>query len=132
RPAVRFGTAVASIAVARARDGLVMVGLLALALAAPSFAGHAMLGGTSVARVATGAAALFAGVLVAALAVARRPARWLSVGSRVAHRVLPPALADRLTHLAGGVVAGLAVLNHPSRFAMVVGWLLVLWLVDET
>src|SRR3989475_2214575 len=127
---VRFMTALASIGVERGLDGLVMVGLLALALAAPSFPGHAMLGGTSLASVATGAAALFAGVLVAALAVAHRPARWLSLGSRLAHRVLPPALADRLTHLAGGVVAGLAVLKHPSRFALVVGWSLVLWLVN--
>jgi len=127
---VRFMTALASIGVERALDGLVMVGLLALALAAPSFPGHATLGGTSLASVTTGAAALFAGVLVVALAVVHRPARWLSLASRLAHRVLPPALADRLTHLAEGVVAGLAVLKHPGRFALAVGWSLVLWLVN--
>src|SRR5256712_10762735 len=126
---VRFMTALASIGVERALDGLVMVGLLALALAAPSFPGHAMLGGASLARVATGAAALFAGVLVAALAVVHRPARWLSLGSRLAHRVLPPALADRLTHLAEGGVAGPAVLKHPRRFPLVGGWSPVPWLL---
>src|SRR5207245_8822278 len=82
---VRFMTALASIGVERALDGLVMVGLLALALAAPSFPGHATLGGTSLASVTTGAAALFAGVLVVALAVVPRPAPWLCPPRRLAH-----------------------------------------------
>src|SRR5256712_11329616 len=85
---VGFMTALASIGVERALDGLVMVGLLALALAAPSFPGHAMLGGTSLASVATGAAALFAGGLGAALAVVHRPAPSISLARRLAHRAL--------------------------------------------
>src|SRR3989442_14902358 len=89
---VRFMTALASIGVERALDGLVMVGLVALALRAPSFPGPAMLGGSAVASVTTGAAALFAGVLVVALAVVHRPAPRLSLASTLAHRLLPPPL----------------------------------------
>jgi glycosyltransferase 2 family protein len=127
---VRFMTALASIAVERALDGLVLVGLLAVALAAPSFPHHATLGGAPLARVATGAATLFAGALVLALVVVHRPAPWLSWWSRVAHRLLPQALAERWAHVAEGLVAGLAVLKHPGRFVVVVGWSLVLWLVN--
>src|SRR3989442_6864563 len=89
---VRFMTALASIGVERALDGLVMVGLLALALAAPSFPGHATLGGTSLASVTTGAAAPFPGVLLVGIAVVHRPAPRLSLASTLAHRLLPPPL----------------------------------------
>src|SRR2546428_5211687 len=87
---VRFMTALASIGVERALDGLVMVGLLALALAAASFPGHAMLGGTSLASVATRAAALVAGGLGAAPAGAPRPPPGLSLGGRLAPPLRPP------------------------------------------
>ncbi len=63
---VRFTTALASIGVERVLDGLVLVGLMVLPLAAPSFPRHATLGGVPVSRLAMSAAALFAAV--------RRPA----------------------------------------------------------
>jgi len=125
---VRFSTAFASIGVERVFDGLVMLGLMAVAIAAPSFPAHALVGGRPLSAIATSAAAAFGAVLVLALVVVHRPAPWLRLFERIARRLLPPRPAERLIHGAEGIVAGLVVLKSPGRFAGVVVWSLVLWL----
>jgi len=127
---VRFTTALASIVVERLFDGLMLVALFTLALVAPSFPRHAMIGGVRLSGLATVGAALFAGILIVALFVVHRPAPWIALLARVAHAVLPARLADRVTHLAQGLVAGLDVLKSPGRFLGVAAWSLVLWLVN--
>jgi len=127
---VRFTTALGSVGVERVFDGLVLLALMAVAIAAPSFPANTLVGGRSLARLATGAAALFGGVLLVALIVVHRPAPWLTLLRRVTHRILPLGAASRLTHWAEGIVAGLAVLKSPGRFAGVVAWSLVLWGVN--
>ena len=127
---VRFTTALASVGVERVFDGLMLVGLLAVALVAPSLPRDATVGGRSLTGLAQGGAALFGVVLVLALLVVHRPAPWLTLLRRGAHAVLPARVADRLMHAAAGLVAGLAVLKHPGRFLGVAGWSLVLWLVN--
>ncbi len=127
---VRFTTAVASIAVERVLDGLTLVGLMVLALAAPSFSAAGRVGGASLSRLAVGAALVFGGALVLALIVVHRPAPWLALLGRVFHWLLPARLADRLLHAAGGLVAGLEVLKAPRRLVEAVTWSLALWLVN--
>jgi len=127
---VRFTTALASVGVERVFDGLVMLGLMAVAIAAPSFPTHTAVSGRSVSALATTAALLFGGVLVLALVVVHRPAPWLSLLGRIARRLFPARAAERLIHWADGIVAGLVVLKSPARFAGVVLWSLVLWLVN--
>jgi len=127
---VRFTTAVASIAVERALDGLTLVGLMVVALAAPSFRAAARVGGASLSQLAAGAAVLFGGALVLALVVVLRPAPWLALATRVFHRLLPARLAGRVEHAAEGLVAGLEVLKAPRRLLEVAAWSLVLWLVN--
>ena len=127
---VRFTTALASIGVERVFDGLFLVGLMTVAIAAPSFPQHATVGGLSLTHVAAWAAVLFSGVLIVACFVVSRPAWSVALIGRVCHAVLPARYADRLTHLADGMVAGLAVLTSPARFLAVVLWSLVLWLVN--
>lgn len=127
---VRFTTALASIGVERVFDGLFLVGLMALAIAAPSFPRHAAVRGVSLAGVATWAAVLFGAMLLVALLVVRRPAWWVALCARAFHALLPAGLAARLTQLADGMVAGLAVLGSPARFLQVALWSLVLWLVN--
>src|SRR2546428_569746 len=111
-------------------DGLLLVGLMTLAIASPAFPGHARIGTTSVSGLATGAAAFFGAVLVVAVLVVRRPAPWLALLRRVTHAVLPRRFAERLTQIAEGLVAGLEVLKSPTRFLGVVAWALVQWLVE--
>ena len=127
---VRFTTALASIAVERVLDGLVLVGLFTVALVVPSFPRDAMIGGVRLAGLATAGAGLFAGILVVALLVVHRPAPWIRLLGRVARGVLPARLADHVTHLAEGLVAGLDVLKSPGRFLGVAAWSLLLWLVN--
>ena len=127
---VRFTTALASIGVERVFDGLVMVALLAAAVASPSFPHDATVGGAALSQIASWAAALFAVMLVVALLVAHRPAPWLRLMARAFHAALPARHAERLTRLAGDLVAGLAVLKSPARFAGVIAWSLVLWIVN--
>src|SRR3989449_11325253 len=127
---VRFSTALASVGVERVLDGLLLVGLLAVALAAPSFPHAATIGGTSLAAIARGGAALFGAVLVLALLVVHRPAPWLALLRRIAHALLTGRLPDRVTHVAEGLLAGLQVLKSPGRFVGVVAWSLVLWLLE--
>src|SRR2546430_6430920 len=123
---VRFTTALASIAVERVFDGLMLVALFTLALVAPSFPRQAMIGGVRLSGLATAGAALFAGVPVAWLFVGPRPAPWIALLSRASRAVLPASLADRVTHLARGLVAGLDGLKSPGRFVGVAAWSLVL------
>ena len=125
---VRFTTALASIGVERVFDALVMLGLMAVAIVAPSFPAHALVGGRSFSAVATTGALVFGAILFVALLVVHRPTPWLSFFGRLARRLLPAGAAERVMHAAEGIVAGLTVLKSPTRFAGVVGWSLVLWL----
>ncbi len=127
---VRFTTALASIGVERVFDGLIMLGLMAVAIAAPSFPSRAMVHGASVSRVAAGAAIAFGAALLFALVVVHRPAPWVAGFDRIARAILPTNAAARATSVVEGLVAGLAALKSPARFAAVVAWSLALWLVN--
>jgi glycosyltransferase 2 family protein len=127
---VPFTTALASIGVERVFDGLVMVTLLTAAIASPSFPRDATVGGAALSQIAFWAAALFSVLLVLAFLVAHRPAPWLRLLTRGLRATLPARLAERLTRLAGDLVAGLAVLKSPGRFAQVIAWSLVIWIVN--
>jgi hypothetical protein len=105
-----------------------MLGLMAVAIAAPSFPAHAVVGGRSLSAVASSAAVLFGALLLIALLVVHRPAPWLRIFARIARRLLPARAAERVISGAEGIVAGLVVLKSPTRFAGVVLWSLVLWI----
>jgi uncharacterized protein (TIRG00374 family) len=109
-------------------DGIVLLGLMAAAIAAPSFPVNAIVGGRSVSAITTSAAALFGTLFVLAFVVVFRPAPWLRVFERITRRLLPARTAERLNHFAEGIVAGLVVLKSPSRLAGTVFWSLVLWI----
>ena len=125
---VPFTTALASIGVERVFDALVMLGLMAVAIAAPSFPAHALVGGRSFSAVARSAALVFGAVLLLAVLVVHRPAPWLAFFGRIARRLLPAPAAGRVMQWTEGIVAGLTVLKSPTRLAGVVAWSLVLWL----
>jgi uncharacterized protein (TIRG00374 family) len=127
---VRFITALATIGVERLFDGILMLGLMAVAIAAPSFPGHSTPQGATVSRVANGAAIAFFGLLVLAFIVAVRPTPWLKLLDRVTQSLLPTKVAEPVNHLAHGLIDGLGVLKSPSRFGAVLWWSLVQWVVN--
>src|SRR5213083_2525684 len=108
---VRFTTALGTIGVERVFDALVMLGLMAAAIAAPSFPAHTRVGGRSIEGVAASTAVLFGVLLGIALLIANRPGPWLVFVERFARRVLPVATADRVVRTSDGIVEGLAVLK---------------------
>ena len=127
---VRFSTALASVGVERVLDGILLVGLMMLAIASPTFPGHARIGTTSISRITVGAAVFFGTVLAVAVLVVHRPAPWLALLRRVTHAVLSERFAARLMRFAEGVIAGLEVLKSPPRFSGVFAWSLLQWLVN--
>ena len=127
---VRFTTALGSIGVERVFDGLTMLGLMAVAIAAPSFPRDAMIGGVSLVHIATVGAIVFGAALVLAVIVVVNPAPWLRLLDVIAHRLLPQRFAATVRSAIEGLVDGLAALRSPSRFAGVVAWSIVLWLVN--
>ncbi|HXH63723.1 MAG TPA: lysylphosphatidylglycerol synthase transmembrane domain-containing protein [Gemmatimonadales bacterium] len=127
---VRFTTALGTIGVERIFDALLMLGLMALAIAAPSFPKSADVGSVSLARLANGAAVLFGAALVAAFIVALRPAAWVGMIDRIARGVLPTRFAEPAVRAAEGVISGLGVLRRPGRFAALLFWSVVQWLVN--
>jgi uncharacterized protein (TIRG00374 family) len=130
RTPVRFTTVLGSIGVERVFDALTMLGLMAVAIAAPSFPRDAMVGGVSLVHVAIVGAIVFGAALVVAVIVVVNPAPWLRLLDAIAQRLLPQRFAVRVRSAIEGLVDGLAVLRSPSRFAGVVAWSLVLWLVN--
>jgi len=127
---VRFTTALASIGVERVFDALVMLGLMALAIAAPSFPADTTLLGAPLSRVAARTAVLFGAMFVVALVVVLRPLPWLAMFERVVRALFPARLAERLAGIAEGLVAGLEVLKRPGRFTAMLFWSFVLWLTN--
>ena len=129
-PGVRFTTALASIGVERVFDGLTMVALLTVGILAASFPGDATLGGVPAARIVTNLGIAFAAAMIVAVFVVSRPAFWLGLAGRMTRAALPERVATRVVGVLEGLVAGMTVLRNPARFAGVVGWSLVLWLVN--
>ena len=127
---VRFSTALASVGVERVFDGLMLVGLMTVAIASPAFPHRADIGRTSVSTITATAAAVFGVVLAVAVLVVHRPGPWLALLGRATHAALPARVADRIARIADGLVAGLAVLKSPGRFLAVVAWSVVLWVVN--
>src|SRR5437899_11889213 len=122
---VRFTTALGSIGVERIFDALVMLALMAVAIAAPSFPAHALVRGRSLSTIAASTALLFGLLLAVALLMANRPGRWLAFIERFARRVLPVSAADRPIRFLDGLIGGLALLTSPARLpAMTCAWLL--------
>lgn len=127
---LRVTAALASIAVERALDGLVITGLMALALASPAFPDDARVGGMGLRSVATSLAIVFAGLLLLAIIVAVRPAPWIAALRRIAQAVLPARFAERVIAIGEGLIGGLAILRTPGRLPGVIAWSLVLWGVN--
>ena len=126
----RFTTALASIAVERVFDGLVIVLLLAVAIAAPGFPAAATIGGKSLSTIAAWTGGVFVALLVFLFVVVHAPASALSLAGRALRRLLPARAAEFLVGLARHFIEGLSILREPRDFGRVVVWSFVLWLVN--
>ena len=128
--AVPFTSALASIALDRLFDALIVFALMFGAMLAPGFpAGATIAGRPATALVGTWGVATLLIVFGGAIMVAFRPEIVRSIATRVVRTVLPrfePRVAAFVEH----GTAGLAVLRSPSRFARVVVWTVLHWLTN--
>jgi uncharacterized protein (TIRG00374 family) len=125
---VRFTTAVASVAVERVLDGIVLVALLTVATWAGGFAAGTAVGAVTIGGVVRGASMLFGGLLILALGVVHMPDLALSLVRRVSGLLLPPRWSHRIVEIFAGLVQGLEALRRPAHFLVVIFWSFVVWL----
>lgn len=123
-------TALSTVAVERIFDGVVVVLLLAVGIAAPGFPRNVAVGGVKITLLALGAGAVFTGALVFLALVARWPDFWLGVIDRTTRAVLPERAAAWASKVSRNLFGGLTVLRSPAAFARVLGWTLVIWLIN--
>jgi uncharacterized membrane protein YbhN (UPF0104 family) len=127
---VRFSTAVASIAVERVLDGIVLVAFLLVGIWVGGFAPETSVGGVALGTIARGAGLLFGAALVAALVLVWWPAPFLALAHGLTSRVLPQRWATRTVGFVEGMLQGLDALRSPWRFTAVLFWSVVVWLVS--
>jgi hypothetical protein len=126
---VPFPTSLASLAVDRLFDAIVLLLLAATALLDPALADSAQLAGRSLGSFAIGAATLVAGLLLMLYALVFFPNQLLAVFELFARRV-SPAIEERGRRMLQTFVEGLSVLRRPGRFAAVFGWTVAHWLLN--
>lgn len=128
---VPVSTALSTLVVERAFDGVVIVLLLAIGIASPSFPAEVRIpGGGELHAVAISAGVIFTGVLVALALVARMPDRALALSDRILGVVLPTRFAGWARGVARNMVNGLSALRTLKNFSLVLLWSFVVWLVN--
>jgi glycosyltransferase 2 family protein len=127
---VPFTSALASIALDRVFDAIVVFALMFGAMLAPGFpAGATIAGKPATALLGTWGIATLVVVFGGALLAAFRPELMRSIATSVV-RAVRPAWEPKVAAIVEHATAGLAVLRSPSRFARVVGWTLLHWLTN--
>jgi uncharacterized protein (TIRG00374 family) len=125
---VRFTTAVASLAVERVMDGIVLVLLLSVATTLGGFSAGTTVGGITIGGIVRGASILFGVLLGCALVVVHSPQFTVRLVRRTAGRVLPARWTQRLIGIIEGLVEGLDALRRPVHFLIITWWSLIVWL----
>ena len=126
---VPFSTSLASLAVDRLFDAIVLLLLAATALLDPALSASETLAGRPLASFAAGAGTLVF-ILVAALyALVFFPTYLLRLFELFARRV-SPSVEERGRRVLETFIQGLSVLRSPGHFGAVFGWTLAHWLVN--
>ncbi|HEU5219883.1 MAG TPA: lysylphosphatidylglycerol synthase transmembrane domain-containing protein [Gemmatimonadales bacterium] len=124
---VPLATALSSIAVERALDGLTLVGLLGVALFRAGLPAETVVMGARLDAVAARAGILCAVIFAGALFVVLLPL----TAERLVRALLPfPRLADRVVSLIENLRRGFGALRSPSRLGAAVFWSLAHWLLN--
>jgi hypothetical protein len=119
---VSFAAALSSVAVERVLDALVVVTLL----------GFGLLGGHLTGATTMGAKAEWIGVVCLVAIIAAVVAAWQrETALRIFERLLPAGNgARKLVAFVDHVLRGLGAMRDPRRAAPIIGWSVVIWLVN--
>jgi uncharacterized protein (TIRG00374 family) len=126
---VPFPTSLASLAVDRLFDAVVLLLLAATALLDPALSNSAQLAGRSLGSVAIGAGTLVGALLLMLYALVFFPKQLLAAFELFARRV-SPSVEERGRRMLQTFVEGLSVLRRPGRFAAVFAWTVAHWLLN--
>jgi uncharacterized membrane protein YbhN (UPF0104 family) len=126
---VPFATTLASLAVDRLLDAVVLLSFIAIALFDPALrAGSGRLGGPLTA-VAGGGGMLLIVMIGGVFSLVFFPAPLIRLFELFA-RKLSPALEEKGKIVLGRFIAGLSVLRRPERFVAILGWTTAHWLLN--
>ncbi|MES2124831.1 MAG: lysylphosphatidylglycerol synthase transmembrane domain-containing protein [Gemmatimonadota bacterium] len=124
---VSFASALSSLAVERVLDALIVVGMLGVGLVVANFPPDLTIAGAPVATTATRIGAICLAALVVAVAAAWR--RDLAL--RLVRRVVGHGpFGEKIHHFVDRLLAGLNALRDPRRAIPVLGWTILIWLVN--
>jgi hypothetical protein len=126
---VPFATSLASLAVDRLFDAIVLLILAAMALFDPALSASETLAGRPLSSFAAGAGMLVLVLLIGLYALVFFPGQLLRLFELFARRV-SPTVEERGRRVLETFVGGLSVLRQPGRFGAVFGWTLVHWLLN--
>ncbi len=127
---ISFTSALASIALDRVFDALIVFALMFGAMLAPGFpAGATIAGRPATALIGTWGIAVLVVVFLGTVLVAFRPATVVAMARAVCRAVLPK-FETRMVTIVEHATAGFAVMRSPSRFVRVVLWTVVHWLTN--
>lgn len=119
-----------SLVVERLFDGIFVVVLLFVAMAAPSFPDVQLAGGNAYITAARGVAIAIALALAILFVLVWKPAPAVRFVERIAARLLPERLRRPLIDALEAFLSGVGVLRNPVLALRTVGWSLVLWLFN--
>lgn len=128
-PAVPLASSVASLAVDRVFDALVLLLLGLVALLDPSLPATAQIAGKSIGGWAGAGAFLVAALLGALYLLIAFPSAMFAVFEGVTRR-LSPRLEERGRAAMHAFMAGLGALRSPKEFAVVLAWTVAHWLLN--
>jgi uncharacterized protein (TIRG00374 family) len=128
-PRVPFSASFASLAVDRVFDALVVLILLLVAMLDPLFPAGTLVAGQPVANWAGSGVIVLVAALVVLYLVVLLPERLVGWYELFARRV-SPGLERRGRDALLAFASGLGVLRRPTRFAAVLAWTLLGWLVN--
>jgi len=126
---VPFPTALASLAVDRLFDAIVLLLLAATALVDPTLSSTQTFAGRPLSSFAAGAGTIVFVLLVVLYALVFFPKQLLRLFELFARRV-SPSVENRGRAVLETFMRGLSVLRSPGRFAAVFGWTLAHWLLN--
>jgi uncharacterized protein (TIRG00374 family) len=126
---IPFSSALASLAVDRVFDAISVLLLGAAAMLAPSFPANAMIAGEPVSRWAGGTALFVLVALSGLYALVFFPAVLVRLFEMFARKVAP-AIEERGRRTLLAFSEGLSVLRNPVRFAKVLAWALLHWMIN--
>jgi glycosyltransferase 2 family protein len=126
---VRFPAAIASLAIDRVLDAILIIILLIVAMVDPGFPRDTLIAGQPVRTYAYIATAVAAAALVMLFLLALFPQQFVGVFERVVSKVAPH-FVERLSRLLHSFADGLAVLRRPKLMLHVFFWTTVHWLIS--